>query len=101
MKFFEKIYIPSFFPITYLLTYLLAQLLHCTPFRCVNYGVLPTKKAVKLFSIVTERKKQQRTGGMATSFSSPKKKKAKFVKEAAVDPGLQSSGPEGVGSAVL
>lgn len=87
---------PSFFP----LTYLLAQLLHI-PFRCVNYGVLPYKKAVKLSQIVTERKKKQRTGGMETSSSSPKRKKAKFVKEVAVDPGLQSSGPEGIVSAVI
>lgn len=68
-------------------------------YRCVSYGVLPTKKAEKLFKIVTERKKNQRAGGMLSS--SPKKKKIKVVKEEAVDPDMQTSGADKVGSAVL
>ena len=72
-------------------------------FRCVNYGVLPAKKAAKLHAIVTDRKKKQRVGGMQTSSSSapPKKKKAKIVKEEAVDTELQLPGGEGIASANL
>mmetsp|Transcript_74124 Transcript_74124/g.111683 ORF Transcript_74124/g.111683 Transcript_74124/m.111683 type:complete len:95 (-) Transcript_74124:128-412(-) len=43
---------------------------------CVHYGVLPAKKADKLFKIVTERKRLQRTGA-STAPTSPKKKKIK------------------------
>ncbi|CAJ1942554.1 unnamed protein product [Cylindrotheca closterium] len=71
---------------------------------CVNYGVLPTKKAAKLHAIVMDRKKKQRVGGMQSSSSSsapPKKKKAKIVKEEAVDTELQLPGGEGLASAAL
>ena len=71
----------------------------------MNYGVLPHKKAAKLHAIVLERKKQQRVGGMSTpgsgSTSAPKKKKAKIVKEEAVDTDLQLPGGEGIASANL
>lgn len=70
--------------------------------RCVNYGVLPHKKAAKLFAIVADRKKKQRLGGMSSASSgAPKKKKAKIVKEEAVDTELQLPGSEGVASANL
>eukprot|EP00980_Cylindrotheca_fusiformis_P017905 scaffold5682_cov140-Cylindrotheca_fusiformis.AAC.16 len=67
----------------------------------VNVQILPwhRNEAVKISQIVIDRKKKQRKGGMQTS--APKRKKAKVLKEEAVDPGLQMSGPEGVGSAVL
>jgi len=69
--------------------------------RCLAYGVLSHKKSEKLFAIVSERKTNQRTGGSTASSPAPKKKKAKIVKEEAVDPDMQSSGAELVGSAVL
>ena len=73
-------------------------LLHC---RCVNHGVLPPKKAAKLFKIVTERKRQSRMGGSSSaSTTSPKKKKAKLVSDA-VEPDLQVSGAHRVGSSVI
>ena len=67
----------------------------------MNYGVLPHKKAGKLFRIVTERKKQQRTGGMQNSSPARKKKKAKIVKEESINPDLQVSSGEKMGSCVL
>jgi hypothetical protein len=69
--------------------------------RCVNYGVLNHKKAEKLFKIVTERKKHQRTGGSGMPVDAPKKKKAKVVKEGGVDPDMQTSGADQVGSAII
>lgn len=69
-------------------------------FRCLAYGVLSHKKAEKLQEIVLERKKNVRLGGGGTS-PAPKKKKAKLIKEEAVDPDIQESGAERVGSAVL
>lgn len=98
---------------TYLRTYHHESILYCAPDthphffcwthpRCVNYGVLPHKKAAILFQIVTERKKKQRQGGMLSSASSsPKKKKAKVVKEEGINPDLHASGADGVMSAVL
>eukprot|EP00934_Nitzschia_sp_Nitz4_P008144 Nitzschia sp. Nitz4//scaffold358_size24170//23661//24089//NITZ4_008436-RA/size24170-augustus-gene-0.49-mRNA-1//-1//CDS//3329549017//8134//frame0 len=69
---------------------------------CLSYGVLSQKKAAKLFAIVSERKKQLRTGGTsAASPARPAKKKAKIIKDEGVDPDIQSSGVEAVGSAVL
>jgi hypothetical protein len=67
----------------------------------VNYGVLNHKRAEKLFKIVTERKKHQRTGGSGMPVSAPKKKKIKVVKEGGVDPDMQTSGVDKVGSAVI
>jgi hypothetical protein len=59
---------------------------------------LPHKQAAKLLHIVTERKK--RNGGKVSS-PTPKKKKAKIVKDAAVDPELKASGAEGIGVSAL
>ena len=69
-------------------------------FRCLNYGVLSHKKAEKLFAIYAERKKKLGGVGGATS-PPPKKKKPKIVKEEAIDPGMQDSGPQFVGSGVI
>ena len=65
--------------------------------------MLSHKKAEKLQEIVLERKKNVRLGGGAQGATSPapKKKKAKIIKEEAVDPDIQESGAERVGSAVL
>jgi hypothetical protein len=62
---------------------------------------LPPKKADKLFKIVTERKKKLKMGGAALSSPAPKKKKVKIVKDDGVDPDLQSSGADAVGSAII
>lgn len=75
----------------------------CKNNRCLAYGVLSKKKSAKLLRIVTERKKNQRQGGMLSPSSSisPKKKKPKIVREEGVDPDLQTSGTERVTSATL
>jgi hypothetical protein len=66
--------------------------------RCLNYGVFSHKKSEKLFALLSERKKKL-AGGLSSP--APKKKKAKIVKEEGIDPGIQESGPEHVGSAVI
>mmetsp|Transcript_9712 Transcript_9712/g.23529 ORF Transcript_9712/g.23529 Transcript_9712/m.23529 type:complete len:109 (+) Transcript_9712:84-410(+) len=57
---------------------------------CLNYGILSHKKAEKLLTLVTERKRQQRMGVTGASASkksrpstspAPTKKKAKIKKE--------------------
>ncbi|KAL3927121.1 MAG: hypothetical protein SGBAC_013210 [Bacillariaceae sp.] len=65
-------------------------------YRCVNYGVLPSKKAAKLHAIVMERKKKQKGGMQTSSSSAPKKKKAKIIKDEVVDTELQLPGGEGL-----
>lgn len=65
-------------------------------YRCLAYGILSRKRSEKLFAIVSERKKN---GGVSSP--APKKKKAKIVKDEGIDPGIQESGPERVGSAVI
>jgi co-chaperonin GroES (HSP10) len=65
--------------------------------------VLPDDEAEKLNKVVVSRKKNQRlSGGVASpSPAKKKKKKAKVIKEEAVDPDMQTSGADRVGSAVL
>mmetsp|Transcript_7450 Transcript_7450/g.21812 ORF Transcript_7450/g.21812 Transcript_7450/m.21812 type:complete len:109 (-) Transcript_7450:173-499(-) len=67
---------------------------------CISYGVLSHKKSAKLYKIVTERKRQIRLNGGAM-VASPKKKKAKLIKEEGAVPEIQSSGGDGVGVASL
>lgn len=69
--------------------------------RCVSYGVLPPKKADKLFNIATERKKKLKMGGAILSSPAPKRKMFKIVKDKGVDPDMQSLEADGVGSTVL
>jgi hypothetical protein len=74
-------------------------LLVSTNCRCVYHGVLPLKEAEKFNKIVTARKKGARTGD--SSAVSPKKKKVKVVRDIKADPGMQASGAERVGSAII
>jgi hypothetical protein len=69
----------------------------------VYYGVLPEDEAKRLNEVVLKRKKKMRISGEATSPPAKKKakKKAKLIKDEAVDPELHASGAERVGSAVL
>lgn len=72
--------------------------------RCVAYGVLPHDEAERLNKIVSERKKHKRlNGGTASPMKSPakKKKKTKIVKDEAINPDMQVSGGDGIGTAIL
>jgi hypothetical protein len=60
---------------------------------------LPLKEAEKFNKIVTARKKGVRTGDDSSAVS-PKKKKVKVVKDI-VNPDVQVSGAERVGSAII
>jgi hypothetical protein len=72
---------------------------------CVAYGVLPHDEAEKLNKRVTEHKRKVRMSGGAVAApaaaSKPKKKKARVIREEAVDPDLVVSGGDGVGRASL
>ncbi len=72
---------------------------------CVAYGVLPHDEAEKLNKKVTEHKRKIRMSGGAVAApaaaSKPKKKKARVMREEAVDPDLVASGSDGIGRASL
>jgi hypothetical protein len=73
---------------------------------CVSYGVLPHDEAEKLNKKVTEHKRKIRMAGGAVAAppvaaSKPKKKKARVMREEAIDPDLVASGGDGVGRASL
>lgn len=66
------------------------------------YGVLPEDEAERLNQVVMKRKKNMRLSGEALPSPAKKKnKKPKVIKDEAVDPEMQTSGAERVGSAVL
>jgi hypothetical protein len=75
---------------------------------CVSYGVLPFDEAEKLNKRVTDRKRKIRLAGGtvppsagSSSPQKPKKKKARVMKELAVDPDLAASNGDGIGRASL
>jgi hypothetical protein len=51
--------------------------------------------------MLDEREKKLGGASRTSSSPAPKKKKAKLVKEEAIDPGIQESRPDFVGSAVM
>eukprot|EP00978_Attheya_sp_CCMP212_P030663 scaffold113551_cov33-Attheya_sp.AAC.1 len=74
--------------------------------RCVNYGVLPTEEAAKMYKKVLKRK--QNKGGTAssstTSGSAKKVKKSKskrVLDDVGYDADMQLGGAEGMGSKAL
>ena len=63
--------------------------------------MLSHEKAKKLFKIITERKRSIKAGGGAASPRpvQKKQKRARIVKEEAVDPDMQISSGDGIGTA--
>mmetsp|Transcript_19519 Transcript_19519/g.26785 ORF Transcript_19519/g.26785 Transcript_19519/m.26785 type:complete len:122 (-) Transcript_19519:218-583(-) len=72
---------------------------------CVNYGVLPSEEAAKLFKVVTKRKKNQKSGVPVSPSPTkkPKKssKKKKILREDGFEAGMQVGGSEGMGNAAI
>jgi hypothetical protein len=71
--------------------------------RCVNYGVLPTEEAAKMYKKVLKRK--QNKGGTSTTSSSAKKvkntKTKRVLDDVGYDADMQLGGAEGMGSKAL
>ena len=103
ISFFLLIYFSSLF---FILFYSLWSATWDSPSyqRCVSYGVLEEAHAEKLYKKILKRKKGS-SGGTTSGNSgaappAKKKKKAKIIKEE-MDPDMQVSGTERVGSAVI
>ena len=73
---------------------------------CVNYGVLPSEEAAKLYKVLLKRKAKEKAGGGSSSNSSPSKKRKVTKKSSGkgieqsvrYDAGMSAGGDEGLGT---
>eukprot|EP00978_Attheya_sp_CCMP212_P023475 scaffold71976_cov55-Attheya_sp.AAC.1 len=78
----------------------------CRMLKCVNYGVLPTEEAAKMYKKVLKRKQNKggTTSSSTTSGSAKKVKKSKskrVLDDVGYDADMQLGGAEGMGSKAL